>query len=56
MNSDSENSYIDQIDEKIELAKSLVKKLECDFSNVEGSIKTKKNIVKEIKFLEKVSS
>lgn len=55
MTETSEITYIDQIDEKIELAKSLVKKLDCDFSNVEGSVKTKKNIAKEIKFLEKVS-
>lgn len=55
MQDSSELTYIDQIDEKIDLAYSLVKKLDCDYPNVEGSTKTKKNILKEIKFLEKVS-
>lgn len=48
-------SYIDQIGDKIALASSLISKLEKDFPNIEGSLKTRRNIQKEIKFLEKVS-
>lgn len=50
----SYSSYIALIDEKIELGRSLVEKLERDFIEVEGALKTKRNIDKEIKFLEKV--
>lgn len=50
-----ELSYIEQISDKIVLANSLIEKLENDFPNVEGSLKTRRNISKEIKFLEKVS-
>lgn len=49
-----EKSYIEFIDEKIELGKSLVDKLECDFIAIDGALKTKRNIEKEIKFLQKV--
>lgn len=50
-----ENSSISIIDEKIELGKSLIEKLDRDFIDVEGAVKTKRNILKEIKFLQKVS-
>lgn len=50
-----ENSILELIDEKIELGRSLVGKLERDFIVVDGASKTKRNIDKEIKFLEKVS-
>jgi hypothetical protein len=50
-----ENSYIQVIDEKIELGRSLIDKLEHDFIKIEGALKTKRNIEKEIKFLQKVS-
>lgn len=50
-----ENSILELIDEKIELGRSLVAKLEQDFIDVDGALKTKRNIDKEIKFLEKVS-
>lgn len=50
-----ENSILELIDEKIELGRSLVDKLERDFIVVDGALKTKRNIDKEIKFLEKVS-
>lgn len=46
----------DLIDEKIELGRSLVEKLEQDFIEVDGAMKTKRNIDKEIKFLQKVSN
>lgn len=49
-----EKSYIELIDEKIELGRSLVEKLQRDFIEIEGALKTKRNIDKEIKFLEKV--
>lgn len=49
-----ENSYLELIEEKIELGRSLIEKLERDFIEVEGGVKTKRNIEKEIKFLEKV--
>lgn len=48
------NSIFEQIDEKIELGRSLIDKLERDFCEVDGVVKTKRNIEKEIKFLEKV--
>lgn len=48
-------SCLGLIDEKIELGRSLVLKLEQDFSDVDGAMKTKRNIDKEIKFLQKVS-
>lgn len=50
-----ENSLIELIDEKIQLGRSLVEKLERDFIEVDGVLKTKRNIDKEIKFLQKVS-
>lgn len=50
-----ENPILELIDEKIELGRSLVDKLEQDFIVVDGALKTKRNIDKEIKFLEKVS-
>lgn len=43
------------IDEKIELGQSLVTKLEADFAGIDGALKTKRNIEKEIKFLVKVN-
>lgn len=46
---------LDLIDEKIGLGRSLVVKLEQDFIDVDGALKTKRNIDKEIKFLEKVN-
>lgn len=48
-------SYLQQISDKIELANTLIDKLEKDFSRIEGSVKTRRNIQKEIKFLEKVN-
>lgn len=50
-----EKSYIEFIDEKISYGKSLVEKLELDFITIDGALKTKRNIEKEIKFLQKVS-
>lgn len=47
-------SIHEQIDEKIELGRSLIDKLERDFQEVDGAVKTKRNIDKEIKFLQKV--
>lgn len=47
-------SYLELIDEKIELGRSLVEKLERDFIEIDGAVKTKRNIDKEIKFLIKV--
>lgn len=52
--SDCEKSYLDLIEEKIESGRNLVVKLEKDFLEVEGASKTKRNIEKEIKFLQKV--
>lgn len=52
---DEYNSHIEVIDEKIELGRSLIEKLEHDFIGiVDGALKTKRNIDKEIKFLQKV--
>lgn len=50
----AQSTYLKQIDEKIELANTLIDKLEKDFPKIEGSVKTRRNIQKEIKFLEKV--
>lgn len=50
-----ENSLIELINEKIQLGRSLVEKLERDFIEVDGASKIKRNIDKEIKFLQKVS-
>ena len=50
-----ENSCEEIIDEKIELGKSLVEKLQRDFIEIDGALKTKRNVDKEIKFLQKVS-
>lgn len=50
-----ENSYLELIDEKIAVGRTLVDKLEQDFIGVDGALKTKRNIDKEIKFLQKVS-
>jgi hypothetical protein len=49
-----EKSYIEFIDEKIAYGKSLVEKLERDFITIDGALKTKRNIDKDIKFLQKV--
>lgn len=49
-----EKSYLELIEEKVQLGRSLTEKLERDFIEVEGGLKTKRNIDKEIKFLEKV--
>lgn len=48
-------TYIKSVEDKIELANTLIEKLENDFPSVDGSLKTRRNIVKEIKFLEKVN-
>lgn len=50
-----EKTYVEFIDEKIELGRQLVAKLERDFIEVDGALKTKRNIDKEIKFLQKVT-
>lgn len=42
------------IEEKIDLGQSLVDKIEQDFIEIDGAVKTKRNIEKEIKFLQKV--
>jgi hypothetical protein len=49
-----ENSLLELIDEKIEIGRSLAAKLEQDFIDIDGASKTKRNIDKEIKFLQKV--
>lgn len=49
-----EKTYVELIDEKIEIGRKLVVKLEDDFIGVDGALKTKRNIDKEIKFLQKV--
>lgn len=54
MENSHNSSYIEIVEEKINLGRSLVEKLNCDFIQVEGAQKTKRNIEKEIKFLEKV--
>lgn len=51
-----EKTYVELIDEKIEIGRDLVVKLERDFITVDGALKTKRNIDKEIKFLQKVCS
>jgi hypothetical protein len=43
------------IEEKIDLGKSLIEKLGKDFQYVDGALKTKRNIEKEITFLQKVN-
>jgi hypothetical protein len=43
------------LDEKIELAGKLIKKLEDDFIHIDGARKTQRNIGKELKFLLRVS-
>lgn len=50
-----ENPLLELVEEKILLGRSLVEKLECDFIEIDGALKTKRNIEKEIKFLQKVS-
>lgn len=50
-----ENSCLELIDEKIELGRSLADKIERDFIKVDGALKTKRSIDKEIQFLQKVS-
>lgn len=45
----SENIY-----EKIEIAKELIDKLDKNYLKVDGGVKTKRYIEKEIKFLQKV--
>ncbi|KAG5674079.1 hypothetical protein PVAND_004066 [Polypedilum vanderplanki] len=45
-----------QIDEKINLAKNLIEKLENDFNSIDGGNKTKRLIEKELKFLNKLRS
>lgn len=42
------------IEEKVNLAIELIDKLETDYSKVDGAIKTKRSIEKEMKFLQKV--
>lgn len=42
------------IDEKVSLALELIDKLESNYSKVEGAIKTKRFIEKELKFLQRV--
>lgn len=42
------------IDEKVNLAVELIDKLENNYSKVEGAIKTKRSIEKEMKFLQRV--
>lgn len=49
-----EKTYVELIDEKIEIGRKLIVKLENDFITVDGALKTKRNIDKEIKFLQKV--
>lgn len=44
------------IEEKIDLGQSLVDKIEQDFIEIDGAVKTKRNIEKEIKFLQKVET
>ncbi|XP_070508138.1 UPF0415 protein C7orf25 homolog [Chironomus tepperi] len=44
------------IDEKVNLAMELIDKLESNYSKVDGAIKTKRSIEKEIKFLQKLKS
>lgn len=51
----SETSLVALIDEKIELGRSLANKIERDFIKVDGGLKTKRSIDKEIQFLQKVS-
>jgi len=51
-----ESSCLDLIDEKIELGRSLIDKLERDFIAIDGAMKTKRNIDKEINFLQKLKS
>lgn len=43
------------IEEKIILANELANKLQTDFNKVDGAIKTKRCIDKEMKFLKRVS-
>lgn len=43
------------IDEKIVLGRSLADKIERDFIKIDGALKTKRSIDKEIQFLQKVS-
>lgn len=50
----TETETLALIDEKIKLGRSLVGKLEQGFSDVDGALKTKRIIDKEIKFLQKV--
>lgn len=50
------SSYINFIiDEKIALAEELIEKLEENFIEIDGAKKTKRNIEKEKKFLNKVN-
>ena len=42
------------IEEKVNLAIELIEKLETNYSKVDGAIKTKRSIEKEMKFLQKV--
>lgn len=51
----SETACLKLIDEKIELGRSLADKLERDFIKIEGALKTKRSVAKEIQFLQKVS-
>ncbi|CRK90104.1 CLUMA_CG003822, isoform A [Clunio marinus] len=52
----TKEELIELIDEKITLAKSLVDKLENDFIEIDGGLKTKRNIDKEMKFLQKLKA
>lgn len=55
-NENCEKTYVELIDEKIDFGRKLAVKLERDFIAVDGALKTKRNIEKEIKFLQKVCS
>lgn len=51
----SEITCIKLIDEKLQLGRSLAAQIERDFIKIDGALKTKRSIQKEIQFLEKVS-
>lgn len=49
---EGQGDIIQIIDEKIELARDLIEKLQNDFIHIDGARKTQKNIQKEKKLLE----